>query len=137
MKKGNCVHFTGIQQDCCRAGVNYIDLVGGERFCMALRLPCWTSTLPSAQRVEKVACAKYADPSDAQIAARRAEIDDTMERMRKVVPVVKVWREQAPRGKQEVIECPACAGRLHLSQSSYNGHVHGHCETDGCVRWME
>lgn len=28
-------------------------------------------------------------------------------------------------------------GRLHLSQSSYNGHVHGRCETDDCVRWME
>jgi hypothetical protein len=28
-------------------------------------------------------------------------------------------------------------GWLHLSQSAYNGHVHGKCETDDCVSWME
>lgn len=31
----------------------------------------------------------------------------------------------------------ACGGKLHLSQSSYNGHVHGKCETPDCVSWME
>lgn len=54
-----------------------------------------------------------------------------------VMPVVAQWRAKPPRGKQEVIECPACKGKLHLSQAASNGHVWGKCETDGCVSWME
>jgi len=56
------------------------------------------------------------------------------------MPVVSKWRtwnEKNRVAKQEVIECPQCKGRLHLSQAAYNGHVHGHCETKGCVSWME
>lgn len=34
--------------------------------------------------------------------------------------------------------CPICkTGTLRYMRSSYNGHVHGSCSTDGCVRWME
>ena len=53
--------------------------------------------------------------------------------------VAAEWRVK-PKPKQDrrgVVECPACKGKLHLSQSSYNGHVHGNCETTGCVSWME
>lgn len=51
---------------------------------------------------------------------------------------IKPWRD-AHKGKSaaEVVECPACNGRLHLSIAAYNGHVHGKCETPGCVSWME
>jgi hypothetical protein len=137
MKKGSCIHYTGIQKDCCRAGVNYEQLVGGKVIGWAMMLPCWTSTMAHAKNFTKVACAKYTEPTDAQIEERRTEIDAVMDRMRKVMPVVNVWRKRAPKGKSEVIECPACAGRLHLVQSAYNGHVHGQCETADCVRWME
>lgn len=68
---------------------------------------------------------------------RADEMEAAMERMAIVMPVVNDWRKKPPFGKQEVIECPKCKGRLHLSQSSYNGHVHGQCETEGCVSWME
>lgn len=71
-------------------------------------------------------------------AIERAErIEESFQRIEKVGPVVAAWREKPPVGKLEVIECPACGGRLHLAQSAYNGHVHGHCETKGCVSWME
>lgn len=34
--------------------------------------------------------------------------------------------------------CPVCkTGILKYSVASYNGHIHGSCSTDGCVRWME
>lgn len=58
----------------------------------------------------------------------------------KVMPVVDKWRtwtDSNPVSKIETINCPACGGKLHLSQSSYNGHVHGKCETPDCVAWME
>lgn len=137
MKKGTCIHFTGIQKDCCKVGINYVDLVAGERFGMALRLPCWTSTMAHAKDVEKVSCAQYFDPTDVQIAHDTAETDALMARIGKIMPVVDVWRKMEPIGKQEVIDCPACGGRLHLSQAGCNGHVQGHCETTGCARWME
>lgn len=60
-----------------------------------------------------------------------------IQRMTLVGPVVSEWRKKLPMGKQEVIQCPVCKGNLHLSQSSYNGHVFGKCETLGCVAWME
>lgn len=70
-------------------------------------------------------------------AERRANaIEKSMERMSVVMPVVNAWRNKKPFRKAEVIECPKCKGRLHLSQS-YNGHVHGKCETEDCVSWME
>lgn len=41
------------------------------------------------------------------------------------------------RGVRGTIECPKCGARLHYTISSYNGHVHGKCETQGCVSWMQ
>jgi hypothetical protein len=82
-------------------------------------------------------CPKWERRSLEHAEARADSIEASLRRMTIVGPVVGAWRKKEPLGKQEVIECPACKGRLHLSQSSYNGHVHGHCETKGCVSWME
>ena len=35
------------------------------------------------------------------------------------------------------IECPQCNGILRMIKSSYNGHIHGKCETDKCLNWTE
>lgn len=35
------------------------------------------------------------------------------------------------------IPCPVCAGRLRWVRDSFNGHLHGECETEGCLRWMQ
>ncbi len=73
-----------------------------------------------------------------EMGEKRADaMEMAMKQMEVVMPVVDEWRKKEPFGKQEVIECPMCKGRLHLSQSSYNGHVHGKCETADCVSWME
>lgn len=72
-----------------------------------------------------------------EMGEKRADaIEKAIRRLTVVMPVVNKWRKN-PISKQEVIECPECKGRLHLSQSSYNGHVHAHCETTGCISWME
>lgn len=66
---------------------------------------------------------------------------DATERALKILtvvgPFISKWRKKKPIGKQEVVECPACKGKLHLSQSSYNGHIRARCETDGCVNFIE
>ena len=35
------------------------------------------------------------------------------------------------------VECPTCKGRRTWIQDSHDGHLHGECETDGCLRWMQ
>lgn len=55
-----------------------------------------------------------------------------------VLAAIAPWRKKYKNeGFQEVIECPACKGRLHLSIAACNGHVWGRCETPDCVKWME
>lgn len=85
-------------------------------------------------------CPKWERRSLEHAEKRADSIEEMFRRMDVVGPVVAKWRTWTERNrvaKQEVIECPECKGRLHLSQASYNGHVHGHCETKGCVSWME
>lgn len=84
-------------------------------------------------------CPKWERRSLEHAEQKADSVEAAMKRMSVVMPAVSAWRIK-PKPKQdrrEVIECPKCKGRLHLSQSSYNGHVHGHCETPGCVSWME
>lgn len=68
------------------------------------------------------------------------EADSMVNHLQKTVLVmaaISPWRKKKPYGKQEIIECPVCKGRLHLTQSSYNGHVHAKCDTENCVSFME
>ena len=137
---GKCVHFNGlpfrIDEDygkCCDAGVNYRALVGGSDFGWMARTPCTKTTLSK----DVVLCDKYRDPTPEEIKEDQRIHKAALERMRTIMPVVAEWRKKPPRGKQEIIECPACKGRLHLSQAASNGHVWGKCETPGCASWME
>ncbi len=82
-------------------------------------------------------CPKWERRSLEHAKARADSIEKGINQLMVIGPTVKAWREKLPYGKQEVIECPVCKGRLHLSQSAYNGHVHGCCETNGCVSWMQ
>lgn len=66
--------------------------------------------------------------------ALRGKVD----RICAVLEGIAPWRKKH-KGKShaEVVECPACKGRLHLRIAAANGHVWGKCETDGCVSWIE
>lgn len=130
--KDRCIHFTGIQNDACLKHVDYKTLAGGSEFGSALRIPCTGRTGASVQH-----CQHYQVPTAEEVAAYEAECDAYMDKVKTVLKVVDVWRKQLPIGKAEIIECPACNGKLHLSQSNWNGHVRAACATDGCVKWME
>lgn len=119
----------------CKAGVNYLQHFGdGPGIFMRL---CCTSGNKKTEAEQLAACPKWERRTMEQATARADEFEDYMRKMEAVGPVVAAWRKKPPRGKAEVIECPACNGRLHLSQAASNGHVHGCCETEGCVSWME
>jgi hypothetical protein len=73
-----------------------------------------------------------------EMGEKRADgVERALRQMEILSPFLTEWRKKEPIGKSEIVECPVCKGRLHLSQSSYNGHVHGKCETPDCVAWME
>lgn len=73
-----------------------------------------------------------------EMGERRADsVARVLKEMEMLSPILDAWRKKEPRGKQEIIECPICKGRLHLSQAAYNGHCCGQCETKDCVRFME
>lgn len=82
-------------------------------------------------------CAKWERRSLESAEKQADSIERLMRRMTVVMPVINDWRKKLPFGKEEVIECPECRGRLHLVQSNYNAHVRARCETDNCVNFIE
>ena len=53
MKRGECIHYTGLplvggEATCCRAGVNYHQAFDGTRPGILLRLPCETEATVKA-----------------------------------------------------------------------------------------
>lgn len=126
-KKGTCRYFTGVQNEVCDAGIRYDDLAKPG-------IPC----IVKYRRSDCVACERYEDPSDDDVAEWNAFIEQRMEMHRKVGPViVEIKRQHKGHSWSGVIECPCCGGKLHVSHAAYNGHVHGQCETDECLSWME
>lgn len=89
-----------------------------------LESPC--SHCPKWQRHTLMSAEKYAD-----------DVEKSIQRMMIVDPVIEAWRTKPPMGKSEVIQCPACNGRLHLSQAASNGHVRAKCKTNECVNFIE
>lgn len=83
------------------------------------------------------ACPHWKRPSREEGEAYADSVASLMLRMEVVDPVINAWRKKLPIGKSEVIECPACKGRLHLSQAACNGHIRANCETPDCVKFIE
>lgn len=159
MNKGTCIHFNGIQNDCCRAGVHYRATFDDSRPGLMLRAPCIefherpahgrgtyvkageASVLTPYDRCgeKAVACPHRREPTDDEILENRRMWDLQIKKTTAAIKVASEWRvkPKPAENRTGVVECPICKGRLHLSQSSYNGHVHGKCETQDCVAWME
>ena len=66
--------------------------------------------------------------------------DDDLDNWKVAMPLAfKAIREDAKQKnrKQGTVTCPRCGGELGYSISSYNGHIHGQCNTTrGCLSWM-
>lgn len=142
----------------CKAGVVYLDQFGrapredtAQHIAAGLggyyesagifQRICCTSGGKRPEADQLASCPKWERRTLEQAQARADEIEESMRRMRVVGEALKGWRTWTKTNrvaKQEIIDCPTgCGGRLHLSQAAYNGHVHGHCTTEGCVSWMQ
>lgn len=134
----SCIHRRGMgwhedqAMQPCAAGVVLNELTGREPGC-GLKKPC--SWLDDGEPVE---CKHFQPTPIEQLIADDGEMDASLARFMLVGPLVRKIKEQH-KGKSwsGVEECPACKGELHISHAASNGHVHGRCDTEGCLSWME
>jgi hypothetical protein len=143
VKAGDCIHFTGIMDECCKAGINYRHHVGGPRNGWACRLPCRPSghfTKPD----QIVPCAQAEPISAEEVIRLKAESDtevgEFLDRFHLARPLIEALRaeyRETGRALQQTVKCPACGGSLTLGISTVNGHTRGQCETKGCLSWIE
>lgn len=120
----HCVHFTGIQNGTCGAGVTYQSLSEGAMPCIRLQLAstCTHRRGPTPEEIEKER------QEDEAFNKLLAVVTDQVNALRKAHG--KGWGGQEP--------CQGCqTGTLSVLFSSYNGHARVSCSTPNCVRWIE
>lgn len=124
-----CIHFTGIQNLKCRAEVFY-DSVKDDKGTFA-HIPCLRDDKAT------ITCSLALFPTRNEAIKDIEESDKAFENCI-LARVAIVKRHKGKTGIVDTMPCPVCkTGILHYSISSYNGHIHGHCETKNCVSWME
>lgn len=147
MDKFTCKHFCGLREKKCNAGVLYDSVTPrpGEPGC-ALRIPCtlpgkFEGRLSENQREhfqEKGTCEKFELPTDEEIIKFEESIRQVLDRHMKLDPWIAGMRKKHRKdGFRGIVECPVCAGKLHFTVSSYNGHTSGRCESENCVNYIE
>jgi len=138
---GWCIHYRYNrdakpgQPNTCEAGVDYNEFRGDGGTYKTQ--PCFL-TDKGESKPGAVPCEHLRLPTPREIELHEEWLKRRMNLMGTVMTGIKPWRDaHKGRSAQEVVECPACKGPLHLSIAACNGHVHGHCETAGCASWME
>lgn len=120
----SCVHFTGIQNQTCKAGVAYssFDRPG---------LPCLKDFCKGHT------CEHLHFPTAEEVAAQVA-FERTRMALDGVRQDMKAKGFRRGRGGQSELPCPVCTtGTLRYSVANCNGHIHAACTTQRCVSWMQ
>lgn len=128
-----CVHFTGVQHDCCKAGVNYHDLLGRGPGCFA-HMPCLGDDGATVQ------CPNAKFPTQEEAEAELKEQDEAIAR---TMGAVRAAHDDANRrglgrrnGGAGKCPCP-CGGTISYSVAAYNGAIAGKCDGPCKTGWME
>lgn len=131
MRKDTCIHFNGIQIKKCKADIYYLAIAGSSKN--------WTNKLPCFKDREfKIVCEERQWPTKEQIEKDELKWQKMWTKIEKVQPLVgEIKKEYKDKDWRGTRDCPVCAGTLHLTHASINGHVWGKCETEDCVSWME
>ena len=129
MRENGCRYFRSpIHHESCHAGINYLQLAGGERFGYLARIPCSGAVKPE----DAVKCAMIDRYTDEEEKAIYDEIQKRSELTMKAYAEIRAAKKQSG-----FIECPKCNGKLFYAVAQSNKHVHAKCETEGCLQWME
>ena len=155
MNRGTCIHYTGLRpgsvEPSCAKGVDMRETFDGKAPGIFMRMPCMTLTRSlddnnkpvyatrDRRGHQEIPCALREFPTDEQIEQSDRDTKRAFDNALLGIKIAGQWRvkPKPAQDRHEVVECPACKGKLHLTQSSYNGHVHGKCETEKCIHWME
>jgi len=107
MKLGDCIHFNGIQNKLCEAGVDYHDLATPR-----YNLPCLTGFLAETNKTPDCRCSKYQAATEEDVAKDRAEM----------LAAVAALNDET---------CPQCRATLQVRQ--VGGSKAMFCATHGLV----
>jgi hypothetical protein len=138
MQKNSCKYFNGVQDDhsVCGMNINYRQLVGGNDHGWIRRLPCFT--FREEDKPNQVHCDSFTLPTLEELADFETTLRLLLERHAKAMPLIfTMKKEYHGRDGQQIIDCPICGGRLHMTHAAMNGHVWGKCETPDCMEWIE
>lgn len=137
MKKGRCIHYNGLQNECCKAGVRYKDLTQNLQVA-----PCLEYEVRPGY--EKAACDKRELPTAEQVAENERIVKEMYERHLRVHPLVLAMKKNhketgTKRWKHavEIFACPGCDVGSLTVVIHRNGHTQGKCSTKWCVAWIE
>jgi hypothetical protein len=125
---GKCVHFSGLMNDKCDAGVVYVS-VEGEKLPYRRGLPCFRDS-------EGGKCEKQKFPTAEEVAKRVSDIRNGFDRMASARRVIVAHIEKTGDMHGQVV-CPTCCKPLYYRKAKCNGHIHAQCETPDCTSWME
>lgn len=132
---GKCRHFNGCQHQKCEADVSYDDLrKQGDLPCFGDNSP-FKSKRPDRPALSLAVCEKR---SPLTLEEARKEAEESEASFQRTGRAIQAIQEHAKgkRGVSGSIVCPACGGTLRYSIAGSNGHIHGACSTDKCVRFM-
>lgn len=134
---GWCIHYRashgGETFTDCEAGVPF-EKWNGTKFATR---PCFLDE-KGQSKPDAMPCEHLRRPTPDEIADHEVWLAGRMSRIGVVMKAICPWRDaHKNQNFREIVGCPICEGRLHLSIAAYNGHVHGRCETADCVSWME
>lgn len=130
-----CKNFTGIQHECCTAGLNYHQQFGSGEGCFA-NIPC---THEPGENTKLCPSVEYPSREEAEAAYAEAERRNklALQAMRDAHADAKAKGYGVGNGGADSLKCPLCTdGTLQYRVASINGHMHARC-TNGCVSWME
>jgi hypothetical protein len=133
---GWCIHFRSMaQNNTCEAGIDYTALNGGTEYRRMHKLPCFIKGDDKPK--QRVQCEHFTAPTSDEVTLHELWEEDGRKLLIATMMGIAPWREMHKgRSHAEIIACPACQGRLHLSATP-KGQVTGRCETSGCVSWKE
>lgn len=107
-----CIHFTGLMNDCCKAGVLYKDVKIKPQGAYMCQIPCIKTG---------GFCEKFETLTEEQAEKESKEIEEISERSFIVYAIIKTDERQ-----QGDIDCP-CGGKVKFTKASSNGHIWCKC----------
>lgn len=116
-----CIHFNGIMNKCCEAGINY-DSVRIDR---PFKFPCLK---------QGGECASAVFPTEEQV---KKELEEMEARTTQTISAMILIQDHIQKTKDQsgTIKC-VCGGKLSYAVAGSNGHIRANCKDCG-ISFME